>query len=329
MDKSLKAIVVGCGSIGALKPNKYDRPGGKRNILTHAHAYQVSSDVELVGLVDTDEEKAKTAAKKWRTVWENDIGVAMKRFAPDIVSICAPTELHNKLIHQILASGNKPKLIVAEKPFCSNLEEASAVVGSCRRAHIPLLVNYTRRFSLEHGFIKRKIERGDLGEIYHARLLYGRGLMRDGCHGIDMFRWFFGDPILIEATGSRIDHLQSDPTIDIRFVFPKCRNVWMVGTNSKVYGMFEIEILSEKERIVFGDNGTWINTCRPVEEKTYGKYFIMPSHSKDMRRTDLTNSLSRMVSNAARHITHQEPLMCTGEDALAVHKIMANIRRLF
>ena len=62
----MKTLIIGCGSIGAYKPDPYDSSDNDNEILTHAHAEIVKGKAgdELV-LFDTDKEKANEAYRKW------------------------------------------------------------------------------------------------------------------------------------------------------------------------------------------------------------------------------------------------------------------------
>lgn len=326
--KALTALVVGCGSIGALKPSAYDQRFGQGNILTHAHAYRISPDIQLAGVVDTCEEKAREAAKKWDTGWDVNLQTAINDLTPDIVSVCVPTEHHYETLRQILRVKERPRLVIAEKPFCTGLLEAQRIAKLYREEGIPILINYTRRFSLDYATIQRRLAGGELGEVYHVRLLYGRGLMRDGCHGLDLFNWMLGPLRGIMVFGHIMDYRVDDPTMSLMMYYQRCRHVWMAGVDSRAYGIFEMEIIAERERIVFGSNGTWLHTSVPKEEQVYGNYRSMPGNPNDMRKTDLTNALSRMVANAAGHLLRKEILLCTTDDAVAVHRIIHSIRQV-
>src|SRR4030067_222288 len=93
LNKKYKAAVIGCGSIGALKDNKYDSPEMPHNILTHAHAYYDCPDTELVAVIDMDIEKAKKAGDKWGCSTDTDI-LNFRNENIDIISVCTPTETH-------------------------------------------------------------------------------------------------------------------------------------------------------------------------------------------------------------------------------------------
>jgi len=330
IQKPLTAAVIGCGSIGALKPDKFDSPFGE-NILTHAHAFRVNPDVELVGVVDSDPARAKVAGEKWGCRHNTDYVEALLDWRPDIVSVCVPTEYHLEVLLAIIRIPNyRPRLVIAEKPFCSRIGFALNVSHHYRQMGVPILVNYSRRFSADYQILQERFAKGEFGEIYHARLLYGRGLNRDGCHGIDAFNWFLlGNPLDVRCLGGRVDYLPEDPTMDLVMVYDKCGNVQMVGTNSKAYGIFEMEFVAEKGRVVLSENGAWFHTYIPQQERVYGSYRSMPGRPADIRKTDLTNMLSRMVANAAGHLLRREPLLCTDLDALNVHEVIRQANQLF
>ncbi len=333
LQKPLKAMIIGCGSIGALKPNNFDAPHG-RNVLTHAHAYTVSPDVQLVGVVDTDEDKAKHAAKKWNCRCNTDYLEAMKDWEPDIVSVCTPTSTHLDVLCKLSRykhdnKGCPLRLIIAEKPFCLTRHEARSAYANCKAAGVDILVNYSRRFSVDYQQFQQVINSGKCGQVYHARLLYGRGLLRDGCHGLDLFNWFLGAPMGVQVISGMHDYQPEDPTLDLTMAFVRCNNVQLVGVDSKNYGVFEMDFVTQHGRYVLAENGSWLHTYEPREEPTYGNYKSLPGRPQDSKKTDLTNMLARMVANAANHLLTQEPLLCSATDALQVHEIIHRANHVY
>lgn len=324
--KDLKAIVVGCGSIGALKPERYDRPYGE-NVLTHAHAYVTSPDVELCCVVDTDEKKAGEAAKKWRTDYETDLVKALAIHKPDIVSMCAPTKVHFPLLSRILEF-HRPRLVIGEKPFCEDAAQAKAVRRLYADAGVPLLINYTRRYSLEYQFLQRQIAAGEWGGVYHARLLYGRGLLRDGCHGLDLFSWFFGKLEGIILNNWIHDYLPDDPSMSLFLKYSGCLDAQMIAVDSTKCRLFEMDIVTERGIIRLAEWGKWFYFYEATPDKTYGDYKSLPGTPKDAKQSDLTNGLSRLVANAAGHLLRNERLVCTVDDAVRVHEIIDAVKRV-
>jgi predicted dehydrogenase len=90
-----KAVIIGAGSIGALKPDHLDSPH-TANILTMAHAFHSHPEIELVGIIDKDIGVAEKAAKKWQCAPFHVINSFS--FDIDIVAICVDTEQKNLLV---------------------------------------------------------------------------------------------------------------------------------------------------------------------------------------------------------------------------------------
>ena len=65
-------LIIGAGSVGTSKPDKYDSPLTE-NILTHAHAVYNNDDLKIIGIVDKDLKKAKKAGKKWSCFYYGNI----------------------------------------------------------------------------------------------------------------------------------------------------------------------------------------------------------------------------------------------------------------
>ena len=118
------AIVIGAGSIGALKQKGYDNKNSG-NILTHAHAFYSHPDINLLGIVDIDLDKAKKAACKWECQYSNTID-NFRDDKIDIISVCVSTKFHFNCLENIIKYN--PKFVIAEKPFCSNSKEAKKII---------------------------------------------------------------------------------------------------------------------------------------------------------------------------------------------------------
>lgn len=323
--------IIGCGSIGALKDDRYDRPGGDA-ILTHAHAFHAHPQTELVACVDPDTNKLQSAYNKWNFRYGgNDVlGKAMRDSKPDIIIVATPTETHERVLLDLLKLDPLPKLVVAEKPFCSTLTQASWVKSQYDAAGIPILVDYIRRFDFLTMDVLSQIRNGAYGKIFHARCLYGRGIKRDGCHAIDLLNYVFGQSIgmLIHHDTAIDDGEPGDKTYDIRLNYERCPDVQMVGVDSRKYGLFELEFITAKGIIHFHDWGKYINIYPPDEEETFGQYKSLSrkSHLCKKLGTSLNTAMLHMADNCVRYLSDGERLLCTAEDAIRVHRILENVK---
>ena len=332
-----KVAIIGCGSIGALKGDKIDSPNSE-NILTHCHAIFQHPRTDLYAVIDTDNEKLTQTKAKWQAQ------LALRSFEdlethghkpPDIVIVAVPTELHYEILHSMFVGINRPKLIIAEKPFCTSSSYARAITESYNEEKIPIMIDYIRRFATGYQEIKKQIDSGKFGKALNCHILYTRGLRHEGCHAIDLMRYFFRDCISVDYIENGrlgeilvIDRDENDPTIYAKFAFEKCPHVTFIPCDGRKYGIFEIDICFETCRIRFIDNGLYYEIYPIKEENEWGHKSLDYQITSVVRReTGLNIALYNLIDNAVKFLDGKEKLICTAEDAIAVHKILEDLRR--
>ena len=108
----------------------------------HAKHLSTISEVNLVGVVDTDEKRAKQLAKKFATTpYTNYKDVLDKVQA---VSIAVPTALHHKIAKYFLINGVH---VLVEKPITRTIEEAEELVDLAKARDCVLQVGHIERFN--------------------------------------------------------------------------------------------------------------------------------------------------------------------------------------
>lgn len=324
-----KVGIIGAGSIGANKPDNVDYPGSG-NILTHANAVQRHPKTELTTIIDIDDGQLAKAKVKWQPLITIDSYsmFLMSNKVPDIVIVAVPTGLHYKVFNEIFLHPMKPKLIIAEKPFCSNSNQARSITESYNDQKIPIAVDYIRRFTNGFKEIKRQIDNSDFGKALNCRVLYTRGLRHEGCHAIDLMRYFFGKCIEWETLQSR--HIQdrdpNDPSLQAKGEFKKCEDVIFQPCDGRKYGIFEVDICFENCRLRFIDNGLYVERYPINEENEWGHKSLDYSLSNVLRtETGLNTALYGLIDNAVNFLDGKEDLLCTAQDAIAVHRVLEGV----
>lgn len=320
--EKLNALVVGCGSIGALKPDKFDHPGSE-NILTHCNAYDKHDKINLVGVVDTDITKVNNAAVKWNTEPYINIHEAFKHHKIDIVSVCVPTRYHHSVMMELLQYDFK--ILIAEKPFCNNSGEAMSVIKEYKKAGRPIVVDYIRHFDPTISNLKYGIKNIVDDKVYSTRIIYNRGLRHEACHGIALCNYLFGyykgGQIL---KSGHIKELDGDISYSVQMSFEKCDNVILTPLDGRNYSIFDVDIFSETQRWNLIDHGKILYMYSTRNEKTYGDYRALDYRYNSLH-TQLTKALFYLVDNAVNHIESGETIICTAQDALEVHEIYESL----
>lgn len=330
--KTYSVAIIGTGSIGALKPDHIDFPGSA-NILTHANAVYTHTRTKLVALVDSDSEKVKRARTKWELApGYFDVSFACESEHPDIAICAVPTENHYSILMELLTLSNPPKLMIAEKPFCQNLEEAEAIKKQSKISNVPIMVDYIRRFAKGYRDFKAVIDSGQLGKALNCRVLYTRGLFHEGCHAVDLMRYFFGEcfdqyvevrDIGVNESRYIIDRDDADPTVYANFEFERCPNVVFQPCDGRQYGIFEIDICFERARYRFIDNGLYVERYQVLDENEWGHKALNYRLTSVIRQeTGLNIALYDLIDNAVNFLDGNSDLPCTADDAIEVHKIL-------
>lgn len=142
----------------------------------------------------------------------------------DGIYIATPPDSH---CHYALEVAKQNKICCIEKPMALNSEECAKVLQAFEQKELPLFVAYYRR-SLE-GFkqLKSLLAGGAIGRVLQINWQYCRpaseldlsgqpnwrtqsevavgGYFDDiGCHGLDLFCYFFGN--VVKASGSKCNH---------------------------------------------------------------------------------------------------------------------------
>ena len=142
MGGSLRAAVIGVGYLGRF----------------HAHKYAMIEDVELVGVVDQDEARARQVSEETGAPFFTDYRSLLGKV--DLVSVCVPTQYHYRIAGACLEAGCH---VLVEKPITVTVEEADELIHIAERENCVLQVGHLKRFHpavvalRESGALKRPL----------------------------------------------------------------------------------------------------------------------------------------------------------------------------
>jgi predicted dehydrogenase len=129
---------------------------------------------------------------------------------PDVVSVCLPNALHRDLTIAALEAGAH---VLCEKPLATSVREAHEMFDAARKAGRVLMAAQHLRYEAPARAMKRVIEGGALGDIYHVEVdalrrlgiptwgafhqksaSVGGALFDVGVHVLDQAIWLIGNP---------------------------------------------------------------------------------------------------------------------------------------
>jgi len=316
--KKHRAIIIGAGNIGAF----FDDPESK-HILTHAHAYSIHPDFELVGFVDVDTERAKKAAEIWGGVAYPDINsVFSAEKEIDVVSVCTPDQFHSEVIKNLL---EKPiKLIFAEKPLTQSVAEAEEAVRIAKTKNISILVNYSRRFLPEFQEIASSIKSRKYGNFLVGNGYYNKGVLHNGSHLIDLVRFLVGEVSDSKTIALDNDFYADDPSCSAVLNLNNGKNLTILSAPATFFTIFELDLVFEKGRIEIRDSGNQIEISKIAESDVFKNYKYLVSDRKIS--SSLDKAIYFAVDNISNHINSNVKLICDGGEAILDLETAINIK---
>lgn len=142
---------------------------GAGNIAQNAHipAYLKQPDVELAGVCDLKEERAKEVKEKYNMKYAftdfNDL-VAIKEI--DAISVCTWNNAHAAAA---IAAANAGKHVLCEKPMAMTVQEAEAMRKAARNNKITFMMGFVNRFRADSQVLKALSDADKFGDIYYSK----------------------------------------------------------------------------------------------------------------------------------------------------------------
>lgn len=260
--KKVRIGIIGCGGIA----------NGK-----HMPSLKALTNVEMVAFCDIILEKAEKAAKEYGTsdakVYQ-DYKELLKDGSIDAVHVCTPNKSHAEIS---IASMKADKHVMCEKPMAKKAADALAMVKTAEATGKKLTIGYQHRHKEESTYLKKAVDRGDLGEIYFAKSYairrrgtpnwgvflneeeQGGGPLIDiGTHSLDLTLWMMDNYEPQMVVGTKYKKLTN----------PDCGNPWGpwdINQHTVEDSAFGFIVMKNGATIIF--ESSWaLNTIEPVPE---------------------------------------------------------------
>ena len=173
----------------------------------HAAALGSLDGVDIVAVCDPRaEEVAAMRARYPAAAGFAALEAMLDGAALDAVFIVTPEPLHAA---QALAALEQGIPVFVEKPLGTTAAEGARVAQAAAAAGLPLQVGLVLRFETQHGLLKSRIARGDMGTIVSLRAKrnvsrawfpsYGdraHSVYETSIHDIDLLLWYASSPVV-------------------------------------------------------------------------------------------------------------------------------------
>lgn len=136
---------------------------GKMGI-SHLAILGAHPDVKVVGVCDTSKMMLDAIEKYSHFPCFTDYKKMIDEAKPDAVVVAVPTKFHAAIVEELL---NRNIHVFAEKPFCLNPEQGAPLVALAKQKGLINQVGYHNKFVGTFQEVKRIIDGGYIGDIYH------------------------------------------------------------------------------------------------------------------------------------------------------------------
>jgi predicted dehydrogenase len=144
----IKVAIIGAGKMG----------------ISHLAILGAHPGVEVVGVCDTSKMINDFLSKYGKFNCFTDYQKMVNEVEPDAVVVAVPTKFHYPVIKYLL---EKKISVFAEKPFCLNSVQGQELVELAAKQQVVNQVGYHNKFISTFGEVKKIIDSGALGNIYH------------------------------------------------------------------------------------------------------------------------------------------------------------------
>jgi predicted dehydrogenase len=243
---------------------------------------------------------------------------------PDVVSVCTPDETHAELV-RIALSKPTTRAVLCEKPLASTVEEAQAIAELATDKKIVLAVNYSRRYSPSFQKLRTEIRRGEYGRVQVVAGFYGKGIVHNGTHWIDLLQYLLDEPISGEQC-HRASTQTSTPSA--HFCSQSGIPAHLLATDSDAFTVFEMDLLGTKGRIQIQDGGHRIVRTRVIDSPLYEGHQNLGDGS--VEQGCLKDAIFHSLSDTLECLkTPNRRPLCSAEDAIsALHVAEATLQLL-
>jgi predicted dehydrogenase len=185
--------------------------------LSHCSILGALADVELAGICDTSKIHLFVFEKYAPFPVYSDYKRMLSEARLDCLFIATPTRFHADMAHYAMDRGVS---LFVEKPLCLTAAEGRALADKAKATGIVSQVGYHNRFIGTFREVKRLLERGVIGEVYHCLgEAYGPVVLKEkggtwrsvsteggGClydyasHVVNLLNFYFGLPEKVMGT---------------------------------------------------------------------------------------------------------------------------------
>jgi UDP-N-acetylglucosamine 3-dehydrogenase len=308
----MKVGVIGVGSMG------------------QNHVRVLSEVADLAGIADPDVKAGGAVSNRFNVSYFTDYTALLKEDL-DAVTVCVPTELHEKVALDAIARGIG---VLVEKPLSDSIGSAMRIVEAAEAAHAVLAVGHIERYNPAIGVVKRHLREDQYGDLVTAttrRVSSFPGRVRDvgvvldlGVHDIDILRYLVGSPVeSVFALGGRKIHAEFEDHANVLLRF-----------QNGVHGFVEVNWLTPMKvrrlaltclknfvEVDYTDQSITVSASTLGTLDPYNLYQIPLEHHSQKIHVRKEEPLKRELEDFLDAVKQKRDPLVTGRDAVETLRV--------
>jgi len=315
-----RALLVGLGQIGcgydAELPFVTDQPRSSARTLSHARALACCPGFALEAGVDPSPEARARFTRLYGAPAFADLAswrAACAATTPDLVVIAVAPQQQPGLVESLLLL-TQPRLLLLEKPVACNLEQAHALLALCaQHPQLHVAVNYIRRWLPAVQAWRRRLQAGDLGLLLHGQISYGKGLLSNGSHFVNLAEAWLGplQPGRLLDPGQPCFGFDCEASLELRATQHREALLQVRSIGSAGLRAGELDLWFERGRLCWPDHGRAI-AFWPRRRPAPGDSHASLATDPELVPTGLEHYQLEVVEALHRHLQDPgaAPLQC-------------------
>lgn len=325
-----KVLIVGGGQAGAQK---------------HVPAFQACSEVEVVGICDSDLDRARRVARDRRIAGAySSLEEGLSRTQANIVSICTPPQTHRDLAIYAMKHGAD---VLLEKPFTVTLAEAQEVMETQEQTGRKFSVVHQNKFNWGVMEMQSIVERGEAGRILHLGLTWltngdqDRMVMDPNfwCHSIPGGRWAESLPHQLYIAYALVGRMKllhvSARKATPKWPWMKADEVDVVLESADGYVNIRMSANPQESKrrinVLHGTKGSYMFSYKiamPLRERPrarsireYALRYLSRSLGRKREAETVLSPHDRLIRQFVAHVLHDAPSPTPPEEAYHVEEL--------
>jgi len=329
------ALLAGLGQIGcgydACLPFSQDQPRSSPQTLTHARALACHPGFALVAGVDPSLEARQRFTQLYGAPSYADLSswrAAFSDVSPDLVVIAVAPQLQPSLVDELLEI-TQPRLLLLEKPIAIDLERARALQDTFGRyPQMHVAVNYIRRWLPSVQAWRRRLQAMELGQLLHGQLTYGKGLLSNGSHFVNLAEAWLGPLSLgrVINRGSPCQGFDREAGLELLAVDHALSSLQVRSVGRAGLRAGELDLWFERGRLCWLNHGQSI-AFWPCGEPAPGDSHAPFTADPELHPTDIKHYQLEVVDALYHHLQDPGayPLLCDFSDALRTLETIVSV----